>query len=61
MAVKEQQKKYTVADVYKEASLMLTEEMSSLKQRPLNDTEKIKLDKLAQLISQNVLKEMKVL
>ncbi|OGC22987.1 hypothetical protein A2291_00860 [candidate division WOR-1 bacterium RIFOXYB2_FULL_42_35] len=59
MAVKE--KKYTVADIYKEASALLTEEMQGIKKRPLSDVEKTKMDKLAQLLSQTVLKEMKIL
>lgn len=59
MAVKE--KKYTVADVYKEAFGLLNEEMQAIKKRPLNKTEEVKMDKLAKLLSQNVLKEMKIL
>lgn len=59
MAVKA--KKYTVADVYKEADKMLKEEMSGLKKRPLNSDEEIKMKQLGKIISNLVLKEMKVI
>lgn len=59
MAIKT--KKYTVADVYKEADLMLKEEMSNLKKRPLNGDEEIKMKQLGKIISNLVLKEMKVI
>ncbi|MBU0671550.1 MAG: hypothetical protein KJ732_00815 [Candidatus Margulisbacteria bacterium] len=56
-----QAKKYTVADVYQEANKMLTEEMSSIKRRPLNNSEETKMKQLGKLISNMVLKEMKVI
>ncbi|MFH1347579.1 MAG: hypothetical protein ABIH22_02705 [Candidatus Margulisiibacteriota bacterium] len=59
MAIKA--KKYTVADVYEEADLMLKEEMSNLKKRPLNSDEEIKMKQLGKIISKLVLKEMKVI
>ena len=59
MAIKN--KKYTVADVYKEANGLLQSEMSVLKNRPLNKTEEIKMKELGRLISNMVLKEMKVI
>ncbi len=59
MAVKN--KKYTVKDVYREANTLLQTEMSGLKNRPLNKTEEIKMKELGRLISNMVLKEMKVL
>ncbi|MFH1684017.1 MAG: hypothetical protein ABIA67_03960 [Candidatus Margulisiibacteriota bacterium] len=59
MAIKA--KKYTVADVYKEADQMIKEEMAGLKKRPLNSDEEIKMQQLGKLISKLVLKEMKVI
>ena len=59
MAVKG--KKYTVSDVYKEANGLLQTEMSAMKNRPLNKTEEIKMKELGRLISNMVLKEMKVI
>lgn len=60
MAVKTE-KKYTVADLYKEAGLLLTEEMEGLNQRRLTDEEQNKMNKLAKALSNTILKEMKVL
>ena len=54
-------KKYTVADVYTEANTMLKTEMEALKNRPLNNSEEIKMKELGRLISKMVLKEMKVI
>jgi len=54
-------KKYTVSDVYKEANTLLQSEMSGMKNRPLNKTEEIKMKELGRLISNMVLKEMKVI
>lgn len=54
-------KKYTVADVYQEASLMLREEMEGVKKNPLNPSEEVKMAVLAKLISKTVLKEMNVI
>jgi hypothetical protein len=53
-------KKYTVSDVYQEASRMLKEEMQGIKKRPLTPSEEIKTRELGKLISKMVLKEMKV-
>jgi hypothetical protein len=55
------QKKYSVADVYEEATRMLQEEMQGLKNRPLNTAEEAKVKDLGKTISKLVLKEMKVL
>ena len=61
MAAKAKTKKYTVSDVYREADRMLKEEMASLKQRPLTQSEEIKMKQLGKALSQMVLKEMKVI
>jgi hypothetical protein len=57
MEVKE--KKYTVADVYKEAQQLIQAEMLAMKQKPLTSEEEAKMQKLGRLISNMVLKEMK--
>jgi hypothetical protein len=54
-------KKYTVADVYTEANLMLKTEMEAMKNRPLNSSEEIKMKELSRLMSKLVLKELKVI
>jgi hypothetical protein len=54
-------KKYTVADVYKEAAQLLREEMTGVKKGPLNASEEIKMAALAKMISKTVLKEMNVI
>ena len=54
------EKKYTVGDVYKEAAQMLKDEMRQLKQQTLTPSEEIKMQQLAKLLSNMVLKEMKV-
>ncbi|MFH1825879.1 MAG: hypothetical protein ABH823_01125 [bacterium] len=59
MAVKEE-KAYTVADVFAEASKMLKSEMSNLKEKPLTKTEEIKMEQFARALSKTVLKEMKI-
>lgn len=55
------QKKYSVADVYAEATRMLREEVQGLKNRPLNTREEAKMQELGKTISKLVLKEMKVI
>ncbi len=52
--------KYTVADVYREASSMLKNEMQGIKDKPLSKIEEAKMEKLAKLLSNNVLKEMNI-
>ena len=54
-------KKYTVSDVYQEATKILKEEMQSIKKHPLSANEEIKMKELARLLSNNVLKEMKII
>ncbi len=54
-------RKYTVADVYREAGKMLKDEMQGMKKRPLNKGEEIKMDNLARELSKGVLKEMKLI
>jgi hypothetical protein len=54
-------KKYTVADVYQEANKMLRDEMQSIKKRPLTQSEEIKMKELSKVISNGVLKEMKII
>jgi len=54
-------RKYTVSDVYKEAGKMLKTEMQNIKKRPLSKTEEIKMQELARVLSQSVLKEMKLI
>jgi len=54
-------KKYTVGDVYKAAGEMLKNEITDLKSgQPLTKVEEAKMEKLARLLSNTVLKEMKV-
>ena len=54
-------KKYTVGDVYKAAGEMLKNEMADLKSgQSLSKVEEAKMEKLAKLLSNTVLKEMKV-
>ena len=55
------EKKFTVADVYQEAAKMLRQEMRALKQRELNKNEEVQTEKLARALSNNVLKEMKII
>lgn len=54
-------KKYTVADVYKEAAKLMRSEMEEVKNAPLNPSEEIKMNALAKLLSKTVLQEMKVI
>ena len=61
MTAKEQNRKFTVADVYKEASGMLQGELKSMKGKELSKTEEIKMEKLGKMLSKMVLKEMKIL
>jgi hypothetical protein len=61
MAARSKSKKYTVSDVYQEASKMLKIEMQSLKNRPLTSSEEIKMKELAKVLSKTVLKEMKII
>lgn len=56
-----EKKKYTVADLYAEASKMVTQEYSTIKNRPLSASEEIKMKELAKVISNSVLKEMKLI
>jgi hypothetical protein len=59
MAAKDS-KKYKVEDLYREANSMLKEEMQNLTKKPLSQTEEIKMKELARLLSNTVLKEMKI-
>ena len=61
MAAKNKAKKYTVSDVYREAASMLKDEMLSIKNRPLTETEEQKMKELGKLISKTVLREMKII
>ncbi len=61
MAAKANPKKYTVSDVYREATKMLKEEIQSIKNRPLTASEEIKMKELGKVLSQTVLKEMKII
>jgi len=54
------QKKYTVADVYKEADKILRDELQSMKKAPLSESDEIKMKALSKLLSNMVLKEMKI-
>ena len=60
MIEKAKGKTYTVADLYSEAAKMVKDEFSSIKNRPLNTAEEVKMKELARLISNTVLKEMKI-
>ena len=51
-------KKYTGADLRQEAAKELYGEMETMKKRPLTSTEKGRMDKLALLITKQVLDEM---
>lgn len=61
MADRSKPKKYTVSDIYQEANKMLREEMQTLKNRPLSQSEEIKMKELAKVLSKTVLKEMKII
>ncbi|MBU0502705.1 MAG: hypothetical protein ABIH69_03030 [bacterium] len=61
MNAKDNNKKFTVADVYLEATAMLKGELANIKEKPLNRTEELKMEKLGKLLSKMVLKEMKVI
>ena len=52
--------KYTVADLYAEAAKLVRSEMSGLKQKQLSPEEEGKAQALSKLISNLVLKEMKI-
>jgi len=54
------QKKYTVADVYKEANNLLRDELQNIKKAPLSESDEIKMKELSKLLSNMVLKEMKI-
>jgi hypothetical protein len=56
-----EKKKYTVADLYTEASKMVKQEYSTIKNGPLSASEEIKMKELAKVISNSVLKEMKLI
>lgn len=60
MIEKTKPKTYTVADLYAEAGRMVTQEMQTIKNRPLTSAEEAKTKALAKLISNSVLKEMKI-
>jgi hypothetical protein len=52
-------KKYTVADLYKEAGKMLTSEMQEMKNgKELSKVEKTKMDEMAKILSNSILKDM---
>ncbi len=51
-------KRFTGAQLRRAAAKELYSEMESLKKRPLNKVEKTKMDKLALLLTQQVLNEM---
>lgn len=53
-------KTYTVADLYVEAAKLVKAEMQAIKKEPLTAAEEIKSKELAKLISNMVLKEMKL-
>ena len=59
--VSNNQPKYTVGDIYREAGKMLKQEMGALKAKPLSEVETAKMDKLARLLSKTVLEEMDIL
>jgi hypothetical protein len=61
MEAKNKAKKYTVSDVYREASSMLKDEMLNIKNRPLSDSEEQKMKELGKLISKTVLREMEII
>lgn len=56
-----EKKTYTVAELYAEATKLVREEFQALKKRPLTASEEIKTKELAKTISNNVLKEMKLI
>ena len=60
MIEKTKGKTFTVADLYSEAAKLVKEEFSGIKDKPLNKTEEVKMQELARLISNTVLKEMKI-
>lgn len=53
-------KKYTVADLYSEAAKMVREEMQVIKKEPLSAAEEVKMKELAKVISNTVLREMRL-
>ena len=60
MIEKTKGKTYTVGDLYAEATKVVKAEMQAVKKEPLTTEEEIKMEKLAKLISNTVLKEMKI-
>ena len=60
MAEKTQGRTYTVKDLYLEAAKMVKDEMRGIKDQPLTQAEEIKMNEMARLISNTVLKEMKL-
>jgi len=58
MNAKENNKKFTVADVYQEAGNMLRDELKGIKGQELSKTDELKMAKLGKLLSKMVLKEM---
>lgn len=61
MAAKAKSKKYTVSDVYREAAKLFNDEMQSIKKRPLTPGEETKMKQLGKILSNTVLKEMKII
>ena len=51
---------YTVAELYKEAANVVKDEMKTMKQGELTATEQAKVEQLSKLISNMVLKEMRL-
>lgn len=51
-------KTYSVKDLYNEAMKAMRKEMASLKNKPLTQKETEQVDKLAKLLSNEVLKDM---
>jgi hypothetical protein len=53
--------KKTVGNLYKEATDMFVKQMEDLKKRPLTDQEKEKAHNLAVVVSNGVLKDLKII
>jgi len=60
MIEKTKGKTYKVSDLYSEATKMVRQEMATLRNRTLTPEEEVKTRELAKLISNLVLKEMKI-
>ena len=59
--VNQEEKYYTVADVYREAQLIVQKEMEGLKKRPLNEKELKETEGMARIMASHVLKQMKII